>query len=66
MSEERLNGWNHIGSKNRSKAFTSNDGSVGISYSVSYIPTRDANANATLAGLFLLEAELFAVALGMD
>ena len=66
VSEKRLNGWNHIGSKNRSKAFTSNDGSVGISYSVSYIPTRDANANATLAGLFLLEAELFAVALGMD
>tara|TARA_B100001059_G_scaffold99594_1_gene99185 strand:+ start:1786 stop:2277 length:492 start_codon:yes stop_codon:yes gene_type:complete len=66
VSEGRLNGWNHIGAKNRSKAFTSNDGSVGISYTVSYIPTSDAAANATLAGLFLLEAELFAVALGMD
>lgn len=66
VSAERLNGWNHIGSKNRSKAFTSNDGSVGISYTVSYVPTSDAHANATLAGLFLLEAELFAVVLGMD
>ena len=66
VSAERLNGWNHIGSKNRSKAFTNNDGSVGLSYTVSYIPTSDGQANATLAGLFLLEAELFAVALEMD
>jgi len=66
VSEERINGWNHIGSKNRSKAFVSNDGSVGLSYTVSYIPAGDINATATLAGLFLLEAELFAVVLGMD
>ncbi|WP_462182237.1 type III secretion system chaperone family protein [Pseudoalteromonas gelatinilytica] len=61
MYPDRINGWNHIGSKNRSKAFISDDGSVGLSYTISYYDTVD--PVAMLAGMFILEAELFGVAL---
>ena len=66
VSDQRLNGWNHIGSKNRSKAFKNDDGSVAISLTMSYLPAEDFDANATLTGLFLLEAEVFGAMLGLE
>lgn len=66
ISDRRLNAWNHIGSKNRTKAFRNSDGSVGVSYTMTYVATEDASANGMLAGLFLLEAEIFGVMLEME
>ena len=66
VSLERLNAWNHIGSKNRSKAFKSSDGSVGLSLTVSMLPAKDFVANGSLAGQFLLESETFGVMLELS
>jgi hypothetical protein len=66
VSNARLNAWNHINSKNRTKAFRSDDGSVGVSYTISFLSPERFNANGMLAGLFLLEAEIFGVMLGLE
>lgn len=66
VSAQRLNGWNHIGSKNRSTAFRNDDGSIAISLTMSYLPAQDFDAHATLTGLFLLEAEVFGAMLDLD
>ena len=63
ISDGRLNGWNHIGAKNRSKAFRNNDGSVGLAYTVSYLNAQDSDGIAMITGLFMLESELFGFAL---
>jgi hypothetical protein len=66
ISEDSLNAWNHINSKNRTKAFRSEDGSVGISYTVSFLSPEERKAHGILAGLFLLEAEIFSVMLDLQ
>lgn len=65
ISDERLNGWNHIGSKMRSKAFKNDDGSVGLSMTVSFIDHKDTSGTEMLTGLFILESELFAASIDL-
>jgi hypothetical protein len=60
VSDARLNGWNHINSKMRSKAFRNNDGTIGISMTVSFIDHGDVAGIDMLTGLFILESELLA------
>ena len=67
-SLEKLNAWNHIGNKLRSKAFRSGDwqspdGEVGISLTLSFQNNSDGEAIARTAGLFVVEAHMFAATL---
>ena len=60
---ESLNEWNHIGTKTRSKAFISKDSQgkpVGLAHTVSFYGPGDAEKIGMSAGLFILEAKLFA------
>ncbi|MBF0383987.1 MAG: hypothetical protein HQL69_23465 [Magnetococcales bacterium] len=58
---ERINNWNHIGSKTRSKAFISSNGGnpVGLSHTVSFFGRHDEKKIGLSAGLFILEIKLF-------
>jgi hypothetical protein len=60
VSDTKLNAWNHINSKMRSKVFRNNDGTVGMSMTVSFIDHEDVAAIDMLTGLFILESELLA------
>jgi hypothetical protein len=61
VSDRRLNAWNHINAKKRSKAFRSSDGSIGLSMTVSFFDHSDTAGIEMLTGLFILESELLAL-----
>jgi len=61
VSDLRLNAWNHINAKKRSKVFRSGDGSIGLSMTVSFIDHHDTSGIEMLTGLFILESELLAL-----
>ncbi len=64
LTMKQVNEWNHINSRMRSKAFISEnaDGSkqVGLSMTVSFLDDTQGHAAAWNAGMFLVEARIFA------
>jgi len=63
MTAEHINGWNHVRSLKRSKAFRSDsvaaDGHVGLSMVVSFLDDSEEDKFAMQAGLFLSEVGIF-------
>lgn len=67
-SMAHVNAWNHPSAKTRSKAFMhgpweSPDGGIGLTMTISFYTDREAKKIAWLAGIFIVETQMFAAAL---
>lgn len=67
-SMAKVNAWNHISAQTRSKAFMSGswedpDGVIGMSLTASFYTDREVKKIAWLAGLFIVETQMFGAAL---
>ncbi len=68
LTADKINDWNHIGSKLRSKAFYSKGtdgkvGDIGIAATASYTADKEVHEFGMQLGLYLVEVKLFAATL---